>query len=268
MKDFVLSVAHRSVLTLLVGAGLFCFWAMDAHAGPQCYALGGICAPGVSECQAVPNRTAIGPEDCSGVCCVPSTAPPAPTGNQCSSSGGACKTTCLTTERPEASDCAEPQQCCVSKTCDELGGEIHQSPATCVGGDAVPMGTQGYCCVMPAQAAGSGAGLTTDPTGIQAMEDTNAKGKTVVKYGLQNPLGTRSVPEIVAAVIGWLSALAGSLFFLYLMWGGIQWMTARGEEEQVKAARQKILYAIFGIVVMLFSYFAVDALIGITNVIR
>lgn len=129
----------------------------------------------------------------------------------------------------------------------------------------------GICCVVgeismvqDIQLPTTGPGAA--PAAPEGTEVTpSAKGKTTVSYGLKNPLGSRTVPEIIGAIIKWFGGLAGSLFFLYLIWGGIEWMVAGGKDENVKKAQQKILYAIIGIVVVMLSYFIVEAIIGITN---
>lgn len=120
------------------------------------------------------------------------------------------------------------------------------------------------CCFTPEVEAPP---TVTAPTGTQVTEEKKpGKGKTTVGYGLRNPLGSRTVPEIIGAIIGWASGLAGALFMLYLIWGGIEWMTAGGSADRLKSGQKKILYAIFGIVIVVLSYFLVDMIIGLTNI--
>ena len=74
---------------------------------------------------------------------------------------------------------------------------------------------------------------------------------TITKFGLVNPLGSRSVPQIIGQMVQFLGVLAGSLFFGFLIWGGVQWMTAGGDAAKVKAAQQRIVASIMGITVVL-----------------
>jgi hypothetical protein len=85
-------------------------------------------------------------------------------------------------------------------------------------------------------------------------------------YGLINPLGSRSIPLLAADLIKWLSGLAGTAFMIYLLWGGLQWMTSGGDAKKTLAARNRMLYAILGIVIIFLAYFLIDALIGVTNI--
>ncbi len=284
MKDHVFASRLRLVGLLLAAFAIFGPLPVSADiSADECRARSGaMLAPNATDCENLPDRFSSDEiENRAGwVCCEPTSAPAAPTGDQCTSEhDGTCKSTCQTTEKEVASDCPNSNpKCCVDKTCSELGGQCMDSGQCTVTGDnsvSTTDCTGGLECCVRTPSAGGGtlptAGDTgaapAGPTGTQAAPKVSDKGKTVMKYGLRNPLGTRTVPEIVASVVSWLSVLAGGLFFLYLVWGGIQWMAARGDEKMLKAARQKILYAVLGIVVILLSYFAVDALVGLTNVI-
>jgi hypothetical protein len=136
-------------------------------------------------------------------------------------------------------------------------------PNPCTTGDCCVVGAVGQPVALPAP-TGAGAAAAE---GTQVTEEKKpGKGKTTVGYGLRNPLGSRTVPQIIGAIIGWASGLAGALFMLYLIWGGIEWMTAAGSPDRLKSGQKKILYAIFGIVIVVLSYFLVDAIIGLTNI--
>lgn len=51
-----------------------------------------------------------------------------------------------------------------------------------------------------------------------------------------------------ALVIGSLLALG------YLLWGGIDWLTSEGDKEKYTTARNKIMHAIIGLVIIATSY--------------
>lgn len=113
----------------------------------------------------------------------------------------------------------------------------------------------------PASAAADvPAGATPTSTQPKAPEL-----KTVGAFNLKNPLGNRSVPQLLGQLVAWLGAIGGSLFFAYLMWGGIQWMTAGGSSERVKAGRGKIIAAVSGIAVILLAYLIIESLIGVIS---
>ncbi|MBD3250865.1 hypothetical protein GF380_00075 [Candidatus Uhrbacteria bacterium] len=107
----------------------------------------------------------------------------------------------------------------------------------------------------------SGTAATSTQVTEQGGEQRPAQ-----RQQLLNPLGNRSVPQIVGSIISWIAGLAGALFMLYLIWGGILWMTARGDSGQAQKAQQQIIYAVVGVIVIVLSYYLVDALIGLTNI--
>ncbi|OGH14061.1 MAG: hypothetical protein A2687_02240 [Candidatus Levybacteria bacterium RIFCSPHIGHO2_01_FULL_38_26] len=47
----------------------------------------------------------------------------------------------------------------------------------------------------------------------------------------------------------------------YILWGSIRYIIARGEREKIQSAREKITYAIVGLVVALLAFFVV-AIVG------
>ena len=65
--------------------------------------------------------------------------------------------------------------------------------------------------------------------------------------------------NIVIAIV----VLAVIIALLYLLYGGIKWVTSRGEKDQVEAARNHIIAAIVGLVVVFLAIFIVSLILGI-----
>ena len=72
--------------------------------------------------------------------------------------------------------------------------------------------------------------------------------------GLTRGAGALTLPQIVGNVIGTALSLIGVIFFALTIYGGFQWMTARGNEETTKKALHTITAAIIGIIIVLASY--------------
>lgn len=87
-------------------------------------------------------------------------------------------------------------------------------------------------------------------------------------YGLIDPLGSKSLPQILGGIVRAALGFVGALFLLFFVWGGALWMTAGGEPEKVKSAQKAIRNAVFGILVVLFSYALINAIIGLSFAVR
>lgn len=73
---------------------------------------------------------------------------------------------------------------------------------------------------------------------------------------IQKPAGVRvtDIGDIISGAIGAAFILAGVLVFAYLVWGGIQWITAGGDKANVEAARTRISNALVGLAIVAASY--------------
>lgn len=68
------------------------------------------------------------------------------------------------------------------------------------------------------------------------------------------------VGNFISGILGFLLVLAGLLSFFFLLTGGIQWITSGGDKAGVEAARQRILNALIGLIIV-FSTWAIMRLI-------
>ncbi len=67
-----------------------------------------------------------------------------------------------------------------------------------------------------------------------------------------------TVKNIFNVVLG----LAGAVAVAFIVFGGIKYMLSQGESNQIKQARDTILYAVIGIVVVVVSFMLVNFVIG------
>ena len=56
------------------------------------------------------------------------------------------------------------------------------------------------------------------------------------------------------------------LAFFYLIQGGIQWMTSRGDKQLLEQARLRLTYAVVGLVIILLAFFIVNSIAGFFNI--
>lgn len=76
--------------------------------------------------------------------------------------------------------------------------------------------------------------------------------KTAAGAGLNSY--TNNLPKAAGDVIGTILSLVAVLFFALMIYAGILWMTARGDEDQTKKAFDTIVASVIGIVIILASY--------------
>lgn len=74
---------------------------------------------------------------------------------------------------------------------------------------------------------------------------------------IKNSSDNTGVTGLIGSIIGkgiTLALIVGGLFVLmYLIWGGIDWITSEGDKEKLAKAQKKMLNAIIGIIVIAVS---------------
>ena len=84
--------------------------------------------------------------------------------------------------------------------------------------------------------------------------------------GQFNPLclfNTNSFSNLVAGFIQIAFVLAVIVALFYLIYGGFRWITSGGDKQAVNAARDHIVAAIIGLVIIFLSYFILNFLLGV-----
>jgi len=66
--------------------------------------------------------------------------------------------------------------------------------------------------------------------------------------------GKGDVALVVGNIIKGALAISGTIFFVLMVYAGILWMTARGKDDQVDKARDTIIAAVIGIIILVASY--------------
>ena len=59
-----------------------------------------------------------------------------------------------------------------------------------------------------------------------------------------------SFGEWISRILGAVIAIGAILVLLYLVWGGISWITAGGDASKVQKARDRMVQAVIGIIVL------------------
>jgi hypothetical protein len=78
--------------------------------------------------------------------------------------------------------------------------------------------------------------------------------------------GAKSIEGYISQVITIVLSVLGVIFLALMIYGGILWMTAAGNEEKVKKAKELITEAIIGLAIVLaayaISYFVLNQLVS------
>ena len=60
----------------------------------------------------------------------------------------------------------------------------------------------------------------------------------------------QNIGSLMSALVGTMLIIAALLAFLYLILGGISWITSGGDKAGMEAARNKITHAIVGLIIV------------------
>jgi heme/copper-type cytochrome/quinol oxidase subunit 2 len=99
-----------------------------------------------------------------------------------------------------------------------------------------------------AACAGSNIKITSDPSG-QACDDINQDGATPAN-------------RLVATIVNLLTVVVGIVAVIMIIYAGFRYVTSGGKDDSVKGAKNTILYAIIGLVVVAFAQVIVHFVIN------
>lgn len=98
------------------------------------------------------------------------------------------------------------------------------------------------------------------PTGGSGGGTGGARGSGT---GITNPIGVSTIQGLFSKIIRAGVGLAGSFALAVFVWGGVLWMTARGDTSQVKKAKSILTQALIGLLLIFFSYTIISAFLQI-----
>lgn len=80
---------------------------------------------------------------------------------------------------------------------------------------------------------------------------------------VKQPTGNTSIANVIVAITAWLLSFAAAVAVLFIIFAGIQMVTAAGNAERLKIARATLTYAVIGLIVIVLSYFIVELVLGL-----
>jgi len=90
-----------------------------------------------------------------------------------------------------------------------------------------------------------------------------------LNYGTIVGWGTQDLKTVVFLVINVIMGFLGIVAVVIILWGGFQWMTAGGNEDQVGSAKKTIIAGVVGLAIVIAAWaiaaFVVQNLVNVTG---
>ncbi|MCR4264299.1 MAG: pilin [Candidatus Roizmanbacteria bacterium] len=96
---------------------------------------------------------------------------------------------------------------------------------------------------------------------LNSASDSDSRTINVIK-----PTGAiGSINSLISGGVTLILIVAGLVAFVYLLLGGIKWITSGGDSAQVEAARNQVIHAMIGIIVVLAAWGLIMLIQGATG---
>ncbi|PIR56025.1 MAG: hypothetical protein COU73_03030 [Parcubacteria group bacterium CG10_big_fil_rev_8_21_14_0_10_46_32] len=99
----------------------------------------------------------------------------------------------------------------------------------------------------------------------QAVNGINQLKNNLGAIGTGTGLGTQgdtNITQKIAAIVNIALSFLGMLAVIIIIYAGFKWMTAGGNDDQVKEARDNIRNAVIGIAIIMLSYILINFVVG------
>jgi lysylphosphatidylglycerol synthetase-like protein (DUF2156 family) len=88
---------------------------------------------------------------------------------------------------------------------------------------------------------------------VYKFEENSGLGSAAEQAGYETS-DAETIEKYISPIINIVLSVLGVVFLILTIYGGILWMTATGNEEKVKKAKELITQAIIGLIIVLSSY--------------
>jgi len=104
--------------------------------------------------------------------------------------------------------------------------------------------------VLAEKETGADTGANTGAN--KALEGLNTTGNT--GYGVTDVTKTPTLSETIGKVVGAVLSFLGVAFFILMIYGGYMWMFSMGNEQTATKAKDILIAAVVGLVIVLLAY--------------
>lgn len=109
--------------------------------------------------------------------------------------------------------------------------------------------TAGFFSIAPTVSADDDYGLTTSAGKVSAFSNQ------ITNYN-DNFLSTRA-----GVIIGVILSFVGVIFLVLMIYAGLMWMTAQGNQERVNKSKDLMINAVIGLIIVMAAY-AITSFVG------
>tara|TARA_Y100000031_G_scaffold155089_1_gene204715 strand:- start:1068 stop:1472 length:405 start_codon:yes stop_codon:yes gene_type:complete len=118
--------------------------------------------------------------------------------------------------------------------------------------------------VLPIAAEDKPKGVDTTPEAASGKYGLITTKEAAEKEGTPIPNTDKEATGIIGSVLGAVLSLIGTIYFFLMLYAGFTWMTARGKSDMVDKAKNIMIHATVGAVIVAGSFvivkFVIDAL--------
>lgn len=104
--------------------------------------------------------------------------------------------------------------------------------------------------------------LSVVSSALAATGDTSINTCAAGQFNVLCGLTASSFGSVIGSLIQLIFVVAVVVALLYLIYGGFRWLVSSGDKSQVAAAREHIVAAIIGLVIVFLSYFILNLILG------
>lgn len=92
------------------------------------------------------------------------------------------------------------------------------------------------------------------PVSLPVYADSRDEAQNGAKLVGGGGSAKQDLPDIITTIINVMLFIAGALAVIMIIYGGIRYITAHGDEKQVKVAKDTIVYSVTGLIIAILAY--------------
>lgn len=92
------------------------------------------------------------------------------------------------------------------------------------------------------------------PVSLPVYADSRDEAQNGANLANSGGGSNQNLPDIITTIINVMLFIAAALAVIMIIYGGIRYITAHGDEKQVKVAKDTIVYSVTGLIIAILAY--------------